>query len=110
MGGGEVEENLLIGVKKRSIINNKKIISNIIIREGKLGRIGRKVLSGPSPQKAFRRFGCLERRRRRVGRATERPLGPSGRPPEGGSECPPTADSHGGPGKQRNKQRNKQGE
>lgn len=31
-GGGEVEENLLIGVKKRSIINSKKIISNIIIR------------------------------------------------------------------------------
>ena len=29
-GGGEVEENLLIGVKKRSIINSKKIISNII--------------------------------------------------------------------------------
>ena len=30
--GGEVEEKLLIGVKKRSIINSKKIISNIIIR------------------------------------------------------------------------------
>ena len=32
LGGGEVEENLLIGVKKRSIINSKKIISKIIIR------------------------------------------------------------------------------
>ena len=31
-GGGEVEENLLIDVKKRSIINSKKIISKIIIR------------------------------------------------------------------------------
>jgi hypothetical protein len=31
-GGGRIEENLLIGVKKRSIINSKKIISNIIIR------------------------------------------------------------------------------
>ena len=107
MGGGEVEENLLIGVKKRSIINSKKIISNIIIR-GKLGRIGREVFPA-LPQKAFRRFGCLERRRRRVGRATERPLGPSGRPPEGGSEGPPTADSHGGLGKQRNKRDNKKG-
>lgn len=31
-GGGEVEKNLLIGVKKRSIFNSKKIISKIIIR------------------------------------------------------------------------------
>ena len=35
--------------------------------------------------------------------------GPTGRPPEGGSECPPTADSHGGLGRQGNKQDNKEG-
>ena len=48
MGGGEVEENLLIGVKKRSIINSKKIISNIIIKGGKIGKMGRKVFPSPS--------------------------------------------------------------
>lgn len=50
-GGGEVEENLLIGVKKRSIINSKKIISNIIVkiilRGGKVGMVER--VSAPSP-------------------------------------------------------------
>lgn len=46
-GGGEVEENLLIGVKKRSIINSKKIISKIIIRGGKIGKMGRKVFPFP---------------------------------------------------------------
>ena len=49
-GGGKVEENLLISVKKRSIINSKKIISNIIIRGGKVGkRVGRFFLPLPPP-------------------------------------------------------------
>ena len=54
-GGGEVEENLLIGVKKRSIINSKKIISKIIIRGGKIGKIGRKVPPPSPPPNAAQR-------------------------------------------------------
>lgn len=49
--------------------------------------MGRKVLPFPSPSP----------------NAAQRAV-----PPRGECECPPTADSHGGPSKQRNKQKNKQ--
>lgn len=57
-GGGEVEENLLIGVKKRSIINSKKIISKIIIRGGKVERKSERALPGAAKRAALKRSGA----------------------------------------------------